>query len=164
VTHGTLLTVPVGDALMYVEPVYVRLATANEANFPILRNVIVSYQGSVGIGSSLSDALSSALEDVDTGGDNEPTPPPDEPSETPSGSPTDQPTGTPTTVEDYLALAQQEFVAADRALSAGDLAAYQSHIKKAQDYVNQALNLDGGGGSATPSSGTPSGPSASASP
>ena len=164
VTYGNLLTVPVGDALMYVEPVYVRLATANEANFPILRNVIVSYQGSVGIGSSLSDALSSALEDVDTGGDNEPTPPPDEPSETPSGSPTDQPTGTPTTVEDYLALAQQEFVAADRALSAGDLAAYQSHIKKAQDYVNQALNLDGGGGSATPSSGTPSGPSASASP
>ena len=49
-TYGNLLTVPLGDELMYVEPVYARRATASEANFPILRYVLVSYKGGVGLG------------------------------------------------------------------------------------------------------------------
>jgi uncharacterized protein len=144
VSYGNLLTVPVGDELMYVEPVYVRLATTNAANFPILRYVLVSYQGDIGIGRSLSAALESALDNTDQPGD-EPsggtTPTP-----TPSGEPSDEPTGQPGSVRELLALAQQEFEAADQALSAGDLAEYQRHIQKAQDYVNQALGTEGSGG------------------
>ncbi len=60
VTYGNLLTVPVGDELMYVEPVYARLSTASEANFPILRYVLVSYRGGVGIGTTLTEALDRA--------------------------------------------------------------------------------------------------------
>src|SRR3954451_4844880 len=83
ISYGTLLTVPVGDELLYVEPVYVRLATANEANFPILRNVLVSYKGGVGIGQSLETALNAALEDTEPGG----------PSSSPSPSGTPSPSG-----------------------------------------------------------------------
>ena len=53
VTYGNLLTVPVGDELMYVEPVYASLAGTSEANFPILRYVLVSYRDGVGIGAPL---------------------------------------------------------------------------------------------------------------
>jgi hypothetical protein len=165
ISYGNLLTVPVGDELLYVEPVYVRLATANEANFPILRNVLVSYKGGVGIGQSLETALDAALEDtepVTPSGSPSPSP---SASPSPSGSPSASPSSTaePGTVQDLLDKAQKEFVLADQALKDGDLSAYQEHIQNAQDYVNQALALENGGSASSSSS--PSGsPSPSPSP
>ena len=72
-TYGNLLTVPLGDELMYVEPVYARRATASEANFPILRYVLVSYKGGVGLGTTLQSALETAIANVDEPDDGEPT-------------------------------------------------------------------------------------------
>ena len=92
VTYGNLLTVPVGDELMYVEPIYASLSTASESTFPILRYVLVSYRGGVGIDTNLTNALEKArenAEDSDQPDDGSPSPSPtDEP------SPTDTPTGT----------------------------------------------------------------------
>ena len=70
VTYGNLLTVPVGDELMYVEPVYASLSGTSEANFPILRYVLVSYQDGVGIGTTLTEALEKAQSNA--GGTDEP--------------------------------------------------------------------------------------------
>ena len=79
---------------MYVEPVYARLSTASEANFPILRYVLVSYRGGVGIGTTLTEALDRAK--ANAGAGDEPTDQPtDEPTDTPSGTPSDQPTDQP---------------------------------------------------------------------
>ncbi len=66
VTYGNLLTVPVGDELMYVEPIYASLETASESTFPILRYVLVSYRGGVGIDTNLSAALEKAKDNADT--------------------------------------------------------------------------------------------------
>ena len=93
VTYGNLLTVPVGDELMYVEPIYASLSTASESTFPILRYVLVSYRGGVGIDTNLTNALEKAREnadDSDRAGRRDPQPL-DRPT---SRRPTDTPTGT----------------------------------------------------------------------
>ena len=153
-------TIPIGDELMYVEPVYAKRATASEANFPILRYVLVSYRGGIGLGNTLQSALDAAKENVDEPGAGEPT---DGPTGTPTGSPsatpTSSPTGEPGSVDALLERAQSEFLAADAALRDGDLAGYKEHIDKARDYVQQALALEGGGSPAA--SASASGPSPS---
>ena len=69
VTYGNLLTVPVGDRLLYVEPVYAQIA-GSSSSYPILRFVLVSYQGEVGIGETLNEALAEAgADDIGTGED-----------------------------------------------------------------------------------------------
>jgi uncharacterized membrane protein (UPF0182 family) len=165
-TYGNLLTVPLGDELMYVEPVYARRATASQANFPILRYVLVSYKGGVGLGQTLQSALETAIQNVnEPGGPTTPSGSPS-PSPSPSSEPTSNPTSSstaePGTVADLLNQAEAEFFAADQALKDGDLSAYADHIKKGRDLVKQALDLaNGGGSSSSPSSTSPSGPSAS---
>ena len=57
---GNLLTLPVGDGLMYVQPVYA-VRQLSEASYPILQFVIVSYGDQVGIGNSLIEALADVL-------------------------------------------------------------------------------------------------------
>jgi uncharacterized membrane protein (UPF0182 family) len=159
-TFGNLLTVPIGDELMYVEPVYASRASSSTANYPILKYVLVSYKGGVGIDDTLAGALATAQQNAPNSPTSEPT---DNPSGTPSpsGSPTDGSSEPPSgSVRDLLDQAEQEFTKADTALSEGDLAGYQEHIKRARQLVQEALDKEGG--PATPSS-SPS-PSAGASP
>jgi uncharacterized membrane protein (UPF0182 family) len=160
VTYGNLLTVPVGDELMYVEPIYASLSTASESTFPILRYVLVSYRGGVGIDTNLTNALEKARENADESDqpvdDGTPSPSPsDEP------SPSDTPTGPVSgNVKELLAQAQQEFVLADQALSNGDLAEFQDHYDKARELVAQAVALDEGGNpTGSPASGSSPSPS-----
>ena len=56
VVLGNLLTLPVGNGLLYVQPVYVR-ATANTAAYPLLQKVLVSFGDVIGFDSSLKGAL-----------------------------------------------------------------------------------------------------------
>ena len=86
---GNLLTLPIGDTFMYVQPVYTR--RAGESNFPILRFVLVSYEGNVGIGETLRGAIADSLIFADDGGrDQNRTPQPtDEPSPTEGPTPSD---------------------------------------------------------------------------
>lgn len=86
VIYGNLLTLPVGDSLLYIEPLYVQ----GQGNpYPLLRRVLVAFGEDV----AYKPTLSEALEDIfgegagqqapDTG--RPPTPPTDEPTPTPSG-------------------------------------------------------------------------------
>ncbi|MFZ9100217.1 MAG: UPF0182 family protein [Candidatus Planktophila sp.] len=56
VVLGSLLTLPVGNGLLYVQPVYVR-ATANAAAYPLLQKVLVSFGDVIGFDSTLKGAL-----------------------------------------------------------------------------------------------------------
>lgn len=56
VVLGSLLTLPVGDGLLYVQPVYVR-ATSNTAAYPLLQKVLVSFGDVIGFDDSLKGAL-----------------------------------------------------------------------------------------------------------
>ena len=166
ITYGNLLTVPVGDELMYVEPIYASLSTATAATFPILRYVLVSYRGEVGIGTTLTRRSTSPAR--------VPTTPPTTPRTTrPTTRRTTRPTtrrtrrhDTPTGTVDQqiralLDQAQEEFELADQAYADGDLGEYQDHIQEAQRLVEQAVALSNGSGS--PGSPSPSGTSPSAS-
>jgi uncharacterized membrane protein (UPF0182 family) len=155
ISYGNLLTVPVGDELMYVEPIYASLSSASESTSPILRYVLVSYRGEVGIDTNLTGALDKAIA-------NSSGTPTQEPTEEHTGTPTGSPTTSPSpgsSARQLLEQAETEFTKADQALTAGDLASYQVHIRNARDLVQQALELDGGGTSTS----SPSSPSAASS-
>ncbi|MEU1664652.1 UPF0182 family protein [Streptomyces sparsogenes] len=69
IEYGNLLTVPLGDGLLYVEPVYLRGASTD---LPLLRQVLVSYGNKTAFESSLSKALDVVFgqsEPSDTPGD-----------------------------------------------------------------------------------------------
>ncbi|MFX6544549.1 hypothetical protein ABTG40_19350, partial [Acinetobacter baumannii] len=58
--NGNLLTLPVGDALLYVQPVYIR-RQATEGTYPVLQFVAASFGEEVGFGQTLDEALRVAL-------------------------------------------------------------------------------------------------------
>ena len=119
---GNLLTLPIGDTFMYVQPVYTR--RAGESNFPILRFVLVSYEGNVGIGETLRGAIADSLIFADDGGRDqnqspEPTdePEPDRRAEPRRGSPSPTPPSTvgqrQAQIRELLRRAEAKFAQAD---------------------------------------------------
>ncbi|WP_375490053.1 UPF0182 family protein [uncultured Jatrophihabitans sp.] len=63
VIHGNLLTLPVGNSFLYVEPLYV------SSSYPILSRVIVYYgaQDAIGYGQTLDQALADVVQNRDPG-------------------------------------------------------------------------------------------------
>ncbi len=57
---GNLLTLPVNDGLVYIEPIYAQRSNSDSA-YPILQFVTVSYGGQVGIDTTLTGALADAF-------------------------------------------------------------------------------------------------------
>jgi uncharacterized membrane protein (UPF0182 family) len=145
---GNLLTVPIGNEFMYVQPVYTR--RAGESNFPILRFVLVSYEGNVGIGETLRGAIADALIFADDGGrdQNQSSEPTDEPSPTdgpttePSQSPGSQPTQEPggqADVAELLQQAREKFAQADEAQRQGDTVRWARLMEQGRRLVDQAV-------------------------
>ena len=136
VLYGNVLTIPVGQRLLNVEPVYAELGSTG--SYPTLRYVLVSYNENVGIGETLIEALGAAL-GVDPADTTDPTDPGTDP-EVPEDP------GTPTgTVEEQiaqlLAQAQTAFDEAAAAFEDGDLGLYQQKNEEAAGYVEDALAL-----------------------
>ncbi len=150
---GNLLTLPIGDTFMYVQPVYTRRSGAS--NFPILRFVLVSYEGRVGIGTTLSAAIEDALTSAPStqGSSGDPTGTPSaSPSQTPSTSPSESPTATPTTpvtggtqaqIRDLLRQAEAKFAAADTAQAAGNTVKWARLMEEGRALIEQAVGLAG---------------------
>jgi uncharacterized membrane protein (UPF0182 family) len=119
VVLGNLLTLPVGNGLLYVQPVYVR-ATGNASAYPLLQKVLVSFGDVIGFDSSLKGALDQVF-----GGN----------------SGTNASAGTPTTSSDSADLAsalqsaKQAIADGQAALAKGDFAAYG----RAQDRLKAAI-------------------------
>ncbi|MGA9749053.1 MAG: UPF0182 family protein [Nocardioides sp.] len=146
--YGNLLTLPVGDGLLYVQPLYT-LRESGEGRYPVLRYVLVSFGDDVGIGSTLTAALDDVLgittpeESVDP--DNNPdlgTDPGDGSGD--GGGPVND------DVRALLEQAEEKFVEAEQALTDGDLNGYAEATQEARDLLAQALSADvagsGGGG------------------
>jgi uncharacterized protein len=135
VLFGDFLVIPVDNSFLYVQPVYVQ---AQQTPIPQLHDVIIvnGSGGAVTIADNLQDALKGAV----TG-------------QVPSGGGGGGGGGTVSQrIESLLNQAQQHFAAAQAALQTGDLGAYQTEIKAAQDAVDAAAKLAG----TTPTpSGTP---------
>jgi uncharacterized protein len=130
---GNLLTLPVTDGLIYVEPVYaVRAGSAS--GYPTLQYVLVSYGGEVGIGTTLGGAL----RDVLNVSSSTPIPQDD------GGGKGGQPTGSINDqIREALDNADAAFARADAALAKQDLATYAKQVTRAQGFVDEALQLAG---------------------
>jgi uncharacterized membrane protein (UPF0182 family) len=119
VVLGNLLTLPVGNGLLYVQPVYVR-ATGNSSAYPLLQKVLVSFGDVIGFDSSLKGALDQVF-----GGN----------------SGTNASASSPTTsnssadLASALQSAKQAIADGQAALAKGDFAAYG----RAQDRLKAAI-------------------------
>lgn len=143
ILRGNLLTLPVGDGLLYVQPVYIQ-RSADVGTYPVLQFVAVSFGGgSVGFGQTLDEALKVAvgLQDGDTTPDDPPVDAadPDAPDPAP-----DAPDAGKTTAE-YLEDASRFYAQAQTALKDGNLTLYQQRIDQMGTAITDAqAALDGG--------------------
>ncbi|MFE4961852.1 UPF0182 family protein [Streptomyces sp. NPDC056660] len=162
VEYGNLLTVPLDGGLLYAEPVYVRGAGVK---YPLLRKVLVTYQGKTVFENTLGEALNKVFGSTgsDTGSSDT--------GSSDTGTTTPPTSGNPT-VQQALSDAQKAFDAGQEALKKGDWTAYGKAQDELQDALSRAEAAQSkadktGGGTSSGSSPKPSAsakPGASASP
>ncbi|MGO8863416.1 MAG: UPF0182 family protein [Acidimicrobiales bacterium] len=136
---GNTLMVPVGQAMLYLRPLYV---ASTSIPLPQLTYVIGSLGQKVVIESTVSQTLSDLLNTIVS-----------TPGSTPS-SPTGVTGTVPTAVQNALTAAQNDYTQALAALKAGNLGTYQSDIGAMQQEITiaqQALQAAAG----TPTTTTP---------
>lgn len=128
VLYGNLLTVPLDDGFLYVEPVYVQ---GRKSAYPLLKKVAVSYGTETAFADSLSDGLNQVF-----GAEGTTKPPADDTDEPADpADPTDPPKTNDPTVQAALDDAQQAFEDGQTALKDGDWEAYG----RAQEDLQEAL-------------------------
>jgi hypothetical protein len=155
VVRGNLIVLPVGDSLIYLQPVYLR---SESAKFPAFERIVVASSTHVVWGATLSEALNKFLAE-EAGGGPGPSPSPNpSPSPAPSGGPVASPSpptpsGTPGPVVSpptgdvtaLVAYANQHFEAAQAALRAGDFAKYGTELELVRQALSQLQALTAGG-------------------
>ncbi len=127
VVLGNLLTLPVGQGLLYIEPVYTQ--SKNEPKYPILNSVIVSFGNKIAYENTLSAALDS-LFGKGAGGVVGPSP-------SPSSSPPAK------NLAAEIAAAQKAYDDGQAALQRGDFAGYgaaQTRLKAALDQLAKSAH------------------------
>jgi uncharacterized protein len=163
VIHGNLLTLPIGQSFLYVEPLYVQGSSAT--GFPILRRVLVQYGGKIGYGETLSQALRNLNQPVTgqeigisgtgslNGSSTTPTPTPTTPAPTAS-APSTPATGPPPSVspglDTLLTQIDGAFTALQNAYKSGDLARIGQAQANLQKLLDQYQKLRGSSTSAAP--------------
>ncbi|RYC07266.1 UPF0182 family protein [Nocardioides zhouii] len=143
---GNLLTLPIDDSFMYVQPLYTR--RDSESAFPVLSFVLVSYEGRVGIGETLREAIEDSLDGVVS----TPDPSTPEPTETPTATPSESPSSSPSTpapggtqaqIRDLLRQAEEKFTEADAAQQAGNTVKWARLMEEGRDLIEEAVRLAG---------------------
>jgi uncharacterized protein len=125
---GNLLTVPIEDALLYVQPIFVQ---ASQGAIPELRRVPVFFNNQLGYTASLADSIDQVLGRTATA--------------PPAGSPQPPaaPQATPATLARILQQQAEEYRRAQQALDRHDLGAYQQAIERLGRLIEQARRLTG---------------------
>ncbi|MDG4793813.1 UPF0182 family protein [Micromonospora sp. WMMD1082] len=170
VQYGNLLSLPVGDGMLYVEPVYVK--SNQQDAFPLLQKVLMSYGdgGSyVVLADNVADGIKQLVEQGKQAAAGNPPPPPpvegeeppvegEEPPTTPSPTPP-----APLAPVELSAAADQVRAAITEvraAQASGDFERYGRALKALDDALTafqQAQGADAGGGNGAPASPSPTG-------
>lgn len=145
IQYGNILILPIGDALMYLRPVYV--AQEGSSRFT-LKKVVMLSGDAVGFGDTIDDALSDLLDSNPDGpatdGSGETHEPVDDddttslPDTTGPDGETGIADGEGMSVEDLLAEADRKFTAADERLRDADLAGYSKLVDEARALMSRA--------------------------
>src|SRR5680860_530279 len=141
VIYGNLLVVPVGEALIYAQPLFLR---AEQSDIPELQRVVLVYGDDVVMEDTLAGSVAALfgaapeglVEDDGTGA------PPGDPGALPEGIPQE----VDPRVASLIRQALERYAEAEEALQAGDLGAYQEANEAAQDLLESAAELGDGGG------------------
>ncbi len=119
--RGNLMTIPIDNNLIYIEPIYLQATSSSERNIPELKKVIVAYGDRIVMTDSLSDGL------VQIFGKG---------SEQPGGS--SGASGDVATDSTQLAVRANElFQKAEQAQKNGDWAAYGEYMNQLRSVLNQ---------------------------
>jgi uncharacterized membrane protein (UPF0182 family) len=135
VIYGDLLTIPIADALLYVQPLFLQ---AEQSSIPELTRVILVLDEQVASADTLAEALQSLFGVVpgDVVGPGMPPPAAGDPEPPPSGDATADPQ-----IEDLIGQALAAFDRADAALRNGELGRYQALTRRAQQRLAEAQAL-----------------------
>lgn len=160
VLYGNLISLPVGDGMLYVEPVYVK--SGQQDAVPLLQRVLMSY-GDGGTYVVLADNLEAGLKQLVAQGKNQPPPTTTTPGNT--GTP---PSGTPPALTGQLA---QAAAALDKAIAdvkaaqkSGDFAKYGQALQALDTAMTNFQNAQKSANTpASPPAGTSAPPSTPAS-
>jgi uncharacterized membrane protein (UPF0182 family) len=161
VLHGNLLTLPVGDSFLYVEPLYVQ-GTGGTSSFPTLQRVLVTYGNNKGYGETLEAALEdlqtkccvgASIEAGQTGSTGSTNTPP----------PT-QPSGSPTNERELLQSLADARAALNSAYDSHDQVAIARAQARLDTLVQELLDLKSVAPATGGSSGSSSGSSSSSAP
>jgi uncharacterized membrane protein (UPF0182 family) len=152
VVRGNLIVVPVGDSIVYLQPVYLR---STSTKFPAFQKIIVASPTTVVWGDTLRQALDQLLEDQ-AGGPGPGQSPGPTPTPGPSASP--PPSGSPGPgssppsgdVAALVEFANQHFELAQQALRDGNFARYGEEIALVQQALSQLDALVGASVSPAP--------------
>lgn len=130
VQYGNLLTVPLGDDLLYIEPVYVRGAGAN---YPRMQRVLASYGDELAFEDSLEEALDVLFGISESEEPEEPDPEdPEEPEDPGEGE---------RTANEVAAELDEAWQEADTAFGEGDLAAWAAAVERARELSDELAEL-----------------------
>jgi uncharacterized protein len=125
---GNLLTVPIQDALLYVQPIFVQ---ASQGAIPELRRVPVFFNNQLGYTASLADSINQVLRRTTA------APPPD-------GRQPAPPRASSTALARILQQQATEYRRAQQALDRHDLGGYQRAVERLGRLIEQARQLTGG--------------------
>ena len=155
VISGNLLTLPVGDGLLYVQPVYVR--STGDTSYPLLRKILVSFGENIAFEDTLDEALDALFggdSGAEAGDSNEvggvdPAAPvdsetPETPEVTPSPAPEEAPEGgivISTELQSALADARAALVDREAAYRENDLVAAAEADRRLTAALERALIL-----------------------
>jgi uncharacterized membrane protein (UPF0182 family) len=143
VRRGNLLTLPVGEGLLYVQPVYVQ--SAGETSYPKLQRVLVAFGEQIGFAETLDEALDQVFggDSGATAGDAGAGDPDGADTGTGTGTGEGTETGPPADaqirLQQALTEASQAIADGQAALAEQDFAAYGAAQERLQQAIEQAL-------------------------
>jgi uncharacterized protein len=151
VIHGNLLTLPIGNSFLYIEPLYVQ-GTAGSASYPTLQRVLAVYGDKIGYAADLAGALDnlshgptgvSVASGATTQGPS-PSASPSSPSSSPPTSPKPSSTpssSTPPNAQAILTQLNDAFGRLQAAYKSGDLARIGQAQAEVQRLTQKYLDL-----------------------
>jgi uncharacterized membrane protein (UPF0182 family) len=125
VVRGDLLVLPMGDSILYVEPIFLR---STESSFPEFKRVILASQNKLAFAETIEQGIRQLLGEAVI-------PPPDDGGGGGGELPSD--------VASLVAEAQRLYDAAQAALTAGDLGTYQARIDELARVIEALGELVG---------------------
>ncbi len=138
VVRGNLLVIPIGDSLIYVQPIYLRAAEESRA-LPELQRVIVVAGTRIGFERTFQESLDSVMRGRAPVVEDE-----EAPEEPPAEEEEEEPAAPEGDVNELLEQAVRHFERAEDALRDGDLATYQRENEAGRRAVEEAQERGGG--------------------